>query len=68
MTGVGRLGGECNSSPVASDEHVFVSDILGKTYEIKAGTKFELLATIELAERISASPKGRSFGGGTCRT
>ena len=51
-----RLGGDCNSSPIASDGHVFISDILGKTYVIKAGANFELLATNELAERISASP------------
>ncbi|MSU19917.1 MAG: hypothetical protein EXS30_00805 [Pedosphaera sp.] len=51
-----RLGGECNSSPVASDGHIFVSDVLGATFVIKAGAKFELLATNELAERISASP------------
>jgi outer membrane protein assembly factor BamB len=51
-----RLGGECNSSPVASDGHIFVSDILGRTYVIKAGTQFELVATNELDERISASP------------
>jgi outer membrane protein assembly factor BamB len=41
---------------VASDGHIFVSDILGRTYVIKAGTQFELVATNELDERISASP------------
>jgi outer membrane protein assembly factor BamB len=51
-----RLGGECNSSPVASDGHVFASDIRGTTFVIKAGGTFELLATNDLAERISASP------------
>ena len=47
---------DCNSSPVASDGHVFVSNIKGTTFVIRAGSKFELLATNELAERISASP------------
>ena len=51
-----RVAGDCNSSPVASDGHIFISDILGKTYVIKAGTAFELVATNELGERISASP------------
>ncbi|MBI4624842.1 MAG: PQQ-binding-like beta-propeller repeat protein [Verrucomicrobia bacterium] len=50
------LGGECNSSPIASDGHIFASNILGTTFVIKAGPKFELLATNELAERITASP------------
>ena len=51
-----RLGGECNSSPIASDGRIYVSDILGTTFVIKAGATFELLATNKLAERISASP------------
>jgi outer membrane protein assembly factor BamB len=50
------LGGECNSSPFASDGHIFASNILGKTFVIKAGKKFELLATNDLGERITASP------------
>jgi outer membrane protein assembly factor BamB len=50
------LGGECNSSPIASDGHIFVSNIRGQTFVIRAGEKFELLATIELGERITASP------------
>lgn len=51
-----RLGGACNSSPVASDGHVYFNDNHGKTFVIKAGTQFELLATNDLGERISASP------------
>jgi outer membrane protein assembly factor BamB len=50
------LGGECNSSPIASDGHIFVSNIRGQTFVIRAGPKFELLATNELGERITASP------------
>jgi len=49
-------GGECNSSPVASDGKVYVSNIKGTTFVVRAGTKFEVLATNNLGERISASP------------
>lgn len=50
------LGGECNSTPVASDGRIYASNILGKTFVVRAGRKFELLATNELGERITASP------------
>jgi len=49
-------GGECNSSPVASDGKVYVSNIKGTTFVIRSGTKFDVLATNNLGERISASP------------
>ena len=51
-----RLGGACNSSPVASDGHVYLSDNDGKTFVVKAGREFKVLATNQLGERISASP------------
>jgi outer membrane protein assembly factor BamB len=51
-----RLGAACNSSPIASDGQVFLSDNEGKTFVVKAGREFKLLATNSLAERISASP------------
>lgn len=51
-----RLGGDCNSSPVASDGRIYLSNNDGQTFVVKAGTKFELLATNELGERITASP------------
>jgi len=51
-----RLGGECNSSPVASDGRLYVSNNDGTTFVLRAGRKFELLATNELADRITASP------------
>ena len=50
------LGGDCNSSPIASDGHIFASNILGKTFVVRAGKKFELLATNDLGERTTASP------------
>jgi outer membrane protein assembly factor BamB len=51
-----RLGGACNSSPVASGGHVYLSDNDGKTFVVKAGKEFTLLSTNSLGERITASP------------
>ncbi len=51
-----RLGGDCNSSPVASDGRIYLSNNDGQTFVVKAGTKFELLATNTLSERITSSP------------
>jgi outer membrane protein assembly factor BamB len=51
-----RLGGNCNSSPIASDGRIYLSNNDGKTFVVRAGTKFELLATNDLGERITASP------------
>ena len=51
-----RLGGACNSSPVASDGRIYLSNNEGATFVVKAGREFELLATNELGERITASP------------
>ncbi|GDY10664.1 hypothetical protein LBMAG52_41520 [Planctomycetia bacterium] len=51
-----RLGGDCNSSPVASDGRIYLSNNDGQTFVVKAGIQFELLATNDLGERITASP------------
>ena len=51
-----RLGAACNSSPIASDGHIFLSDNDGKTFVVKAGREFKVLATNQLGERITASP------------
>jgi outer membrane protein assembly factor BamB len=51
-----RLGAACNSSPVASDGHIYLSDNDGKTFVVEAGREFKLLATNPLGERITASP------------
>ena len=51
-----RLGGSCNSSPIAADGRIYASDIEGRTFVVKAGRQFELLATNDLGERITASP------------
>lgn len=51
-----RLGGACNSSPIAGNGRIYVSNNEGTTFVIKAGRDFRLLATNELGERITASP------------
>ncbi len=51
-----RLGGACNSSPIAGAGRIYVSNNDGATFVIKAGREFELLATNSLGERITASP------------
>jgi hypothetical protein len=51
-----RLGGNCNSSPVAGDGRIYLSNNEGTTFVVRAGTDFELLARNELGERITASP------------
>ena len=51
-----RLGGNCNSTPIAGDDRIYLSNNDGKTFVVRAGTKFELLASNDLGERITASP------------
>jgi outer membrane protein assembly factor BamB len=51
-----RLGGDCNSSPVACDGHIYLSNNDGTTFVVKAGKEFKLLGTNKLGERITASP------------
>ena len=51
-----RLGGACNSSPIASEGRIYVSNTEGTTFVVKAGREFELLSTNSLGERITASP------------
>jgi outer membrane protein assembly factor BamB len=51
-----RLGAPSNSSPIASGGRIYLSDIEGNTYVVSAGRNFQLLATNNLGERITASP------------
>jgi len=51
-----RLGGACNSSPIASEGRIYLSNNEGETFVVKAGREFELLGTNSLGERITASP------------
>jgi outer membrane protein assembly factor BamB len=51
-----RLKGAFNSSPVAGNGHVYVSNNDGVTFVVKAGTEFEVVNANNLGERITASP------------
>lgn len=51
-----RVAAACNSSPIASDGCIYLSDNDGTTFVIKAGKSFRLLAANKLGERITASP------------
>ncbi len=51
-----RLGGNCNSSPVAAGGRIYLSNNDGTTFVVKAGREFQLHATNHLGERITASP------------
>jgi len=51
-----RIGGSCNSSPVASGGRVYLSNNDGTTFVVAAGREFVLLSTNKLGERITASP------------
>jgi outer membrane protein assembly factor BamB len=52
-----RVGaGECNSSPVAGNGRIYLSNVQGKTFVVEAGRKFRVVAVNDLGERITASP------------
>ncbi|MCP5112662.1 MAG: PQQ-binding-like beta-propeller repeat protein, partial [bacterium] len=51
-----RLGGAANSSPIAGDGRIYLSNNSGVTFVVKAGREFELVGTNSLGERITASP------------
>ena len=51
-----RLRGELSKVTFHGNGHVYLSNTEGTTFVVKAGTKFELVATNKLGERISASP------------
>jgi outer membrane protein assembly factor BamB len=51
-----RLGASCNSSPVAGNGHIYLSDNEGSTFVVRAGQTYGLIAKNDLGERITASP------------
>jgi len=51
-----RLGGNCNSTPIASSGRIYLGNNDGQVFVVQAGVDFKLLATNELGERITASP------------
>ena len=44
------------SSPVLVGEHIFVSDIPGRMYILKASAEYEVVSTIEMGEDLFATP------------
>ena len=50
-----RLGGGFSASPVAAEGRIYFQNEAGISHVVKAGPKFELLATNDLAERTLAS-------------
>ena len=50
-----RLGGGFSASPVAAEGRIYFQNEAGVGYVVKAATKYELLATNDLAERSLAS-------------
>ncbi len=50
-----RLGGGFSASPVAAEGRVYFQNETGVGFVVKAGTKYELLATNDLGERSLAS-------------
>jgi outer membrane protein assembly factor BamB len=52
----GRLAGAFSASPVFADGRIYFLNEAGVTHVVSAGTKFEPLATNDLAERALASP------------
>jgi outer membrane protein assembly factor BamB len=49
-------GGAFTSSPIAADGKVYVSSEEGRTFVVKAGPLFELLATNDLGEPVLSTP------------
>ena len=47
---------EFYSSPIIAGDKVYLTDVPGNTYIIKAAGEFELLATASLGERVYATP------------
>ncbi|MDP7205711.1 MAG: PQQ-binding-like beta-propeller repeat protein [Pirellulaceae bacterium] len=52
----GRLGGNLWGSMLLADGRIYLSNFDGDTFVVKAGEKFELLATNQLAEPLYAAP------------
>jgi len=51
-----RIGGRFSASPVFADGRIYITSEKGKTYIIKAATKFKILAENDLKQRTFASP------------
>ena len=51
-----RLGGNFSASPVLAEGRIYFTNEDGRTYVIRQGIEYQLLATNELGERTFASP------------
>lgn len=51
-----RLGGDMSASPVHANGRIYFTNERGRTFVVKAGKQFELLADNDLGERTFASP------------
>jgi outer membrane protein assembly factor BamB len=51
-----RLGGDMSASPIHANGRIYFMNERGRTFVVKAGKQFELLADNELDERTLASP------------
>jgi outer membrane protein assembly factor BamB len=52
----GRLAGAFTSSPVLVGDRLLVTSETGKTHVLRAGAKFEVVATNEVPQRVYATP------------
>jgi outer membrane protein assembly factor BamB len=53
---IGDKGGSYSASPVAADGKVYLSSEDGEVFVVKAGPKYELLATNTMGEVLMATP------------
>ena len=53
---IGDKGGAFSASPVAADGKIYLSSEDGEVFVVKAGPKYELLATNEMGELLMATP------------
>ncbi|MHC4623476.1 MAG: outer membrane protein assembly factor BamB family protein [Planctomycetota bacterium] len=51
-----KIGGSFSASPVAAHNRIYITTEKGKTFVIRANTKFKILAENDLRERALASP------------
>ncbi len=53
---IGGMGGAYSASPVAADGKIYLSSEDGDIFVVKAGPKYELLATNKMGELLMATP------------
>jgi outer membrane protein assembly factor BamB len=53
---IGDKGGAYSASPVAADGKIYLSSEDGEIFVVKAGSKYELLATNQMGEVLMATP------------